>query len=122
MKHTILALALGRGVAGSAAGAEIYVCDRTRLSTEGFTTKRVAETWYPAQMWFEISGATVARGYWGAGTVAPDGDRLLLTMPVDGASMKVRFFPSQMRATVWLNTGPRYVATQTSSYRCTRRQ
>lgn len=111
---------LGLTLAAPAMAGDGFICDRTRLSTTGFTTRSAAENWYPQELWFEIDGDRVTRSYFGEGRVEPDGKRLLLSFNLgSGFSMGIRLFPD-LRATAAGSSGPRFESVSPSRYQCQR--
>ena len=106
--------------APTTAQAATIVCDRTRLSTAGFSSRSVAASWFPEQIWFEIQGAR-ARGLYGEARVTPDGSRQILTFDAGTSTISIRFFPDQMRASAWVVPPSGYERSTPSSYACARR-
>jgi len=93
------------------------IYQRTSLSPTGFSTRAAAESWYPQEIWFDINGSE-ARGTYGEATMEPEGTRQILTFEAQNTYVKIRFFPDQMRASVWLVGSPRYSMVVPAGYRC----
>lgn len=68
MLFAAIATAIGMGAANPAA-AEFLTCERTWLSPGGFSTRKVAESWYPPKIKFKFDDKKVLSDYFGEGTV-----------------------------------------------------
>jgi hypothetical protein len=99
------------------AAPQALMCDRTQLSDIGFSTRSAAAGWFPEQLPFVIDGAA-AQSIYGAGTVIPDGTRQRIDFTLDQSTVAMRFFPSQLRVSVWLVPPSGYIPTTPSRYQC----
>ena len=103
-------------VSASIVSAQTVVCERQRLSSDGFVSVQAAKSWYPEEIWFRIDGNT-AESFAGEATVEPEGNRFILTHNLGGTYYKIRYIPSHNRASAWITTSG-YVPTIPTSYRC----
>ena len=124
IRQTITLAALYAIASTTASAREGYICERTRLATDGFSNAKVAGSWYPKEIGFEIDGEQVTASTYGTGVVAPEGSRRILSMDLTdvqsnmaGATMKVRLFQDG-RASVWLSPADGYKTTSPSRYAC----
>ncbi|MEM8979270.1 MAG: hypothetical protein AAGD04_07290 [Pseudomonadota bacterium] len=120
MKRFILAATFA--TLSTAATADIYECNRTRMSTDGFNSRSAAENWFPKTSKLQIVGDKAGSDYYGKGTVVEKDGRFIATFPIDFEgvvnSVSVTFIPRTNRYSVRLNTGGNYMQTVGAGGKC----
>ncbi|MEL6204547.1 MAG: hypothetical protein AAFR47_04455 [Pseudomonadota bacterium] len=88
MLCTALVLA---GLAGLSAPAlaQTYECTRTRLSSTGLRSNRVADLLFPSNMAIRVEGDTAVSAPYGPGSVTRAGDRMRFAFNVETTSGQV---------------------------------
>ena len=95
MKKIILAAALTAISAGAVHASDVYTCERTNLSTTGFTNFQAAASWFPEEVRIVISDDKSSfSSTWGTDNDRSDTEKRINSANVSGfgAQISVRIF------------------------------
>ena len=123
---TIIASTLLLLAAATFVSAQSLTCQRTNLTQGGFTSIKVAESWFPQQSRFQINGARVRSDFHGQGTVKTTKNRVRMTFDMKSSNgntfkMRVTYIPSSGRYTASMPARGGYAQITGAGGRCVTR-
>lgn len=103
--------------------AEILDCRQTSLSTNGFKSKKAAQSWFPKRFKIQIDGEKALSDVYGMGTVSERSGRKIVTFVTATAKGRrtqiiVTYIPKSSRYSARLGALARYAQTPGAKGKC----